>query len=101
VAGLALSTLILCTGLLLGALSHQPIPSRVSGYRQIFTGLASWAPSSFFSLGILMLIATPVMRVVASMMEFVSRRDWLYVLITSLVLLILTVGVVTGLVWGG
>jgi len=44
--------------------------------------------------GILLLIATPVLRVVFSLFGFARQRDWLYVVLTLVVLTILSVGLV-------
>ncbi len=41
-------------------------------------------------LGLLLLIATPVARVLAAWVVFSSQRDWTYVLIASIVLVALT-----------
>jgi uncharacterized membrane protein len=46
--------------------------------------------------GLLLLIATPVTRVVFSIIGFARQRDWLYVGIASLVLLLLTVSLFGG-----
>lgn len=40
-------------------------------------------------LGLIILIATPVARVVASVVDFTMSRDWVFVTLTSLVLVIL------------
>jgi uncharacterized membrane protein len=39
--------------------------------------------------GLIILIATPVARVVASVVDFTLSRDWVFVTLTSLVLVIL------------
>jgi uncharacterized membrane protein len=39
--------------------------------------------------GLIILIATPVVRVVASVVDFTLARDWLFMTLTSLVLVIL------------
>lgn len=44
--------------------------------------------------GLLVLIATPVLRVVFSLFGFARQRDWLYVALTLLVLSVLAVGLV-------
>jgi uncharacterized membrane protein len=44
--------------------------------------------------GLLVLIATPVLRVVFSLFGFVGQRDWLYVALTLVVLSVLAVGLV-------
>jgi uncharacterized membrane protein len=42
--------------------------------------------------GILVLIATPIFRVGASLVLFAIRRDWLYVVVTLVVVVALTLG---------
>lgn len=42
-------------------------------------------------LGLLLLIATPVARVIFSLIGFLIEKDWIYVAITSTVLIILSV----------
>ena len=41
-------------------------------------------------LGLLLLIATPVARVIFSLISFLIEKDWVYVAITSIVLMILS-----------
>ena len=96
IVGLALSTVVLFVGLALSAIFHQPAPSRVLGFRQVFEGLERGSPPSILSLGILLLIATPVLRVFGSLVEFVAKKDWRYAGITFLVLLILALSVLIG-----
>jgi uncharacterized membrane protein len=47
-------------------------------------------------LGLLLLIATPIARVVFSVIGFVKQRDWLYVGITAAVLALLTYSLLSG-----
>jgi uncharacterized membrane protein len=42
-------------------------------------------------LGLLLLIATPVARVIFSLIGFLIEKDWIYVAITAIVLIILSV----------
>jgi uncharacterized membrane protein len=51
-------------------------------------------PAGIVQTGILLLIATPVLRVVFSLFGFARQRDWLYVVLTLIVLAVLTVGLV-------
>lgn len=96
ILGLVLSIICLFAGLALSAVSHHPLPSKVSGFRQVFDGLRKASPASFLDLGILLLIATPVLRVFGSLVEFAAKRDWRYVFVTSVVLTILAISVVFG-----
>ncbi len=96
VVGLAASTIVILIGLSLDAARHRSLPEAVAGYRKVIEGLKRGSPSSFLDLGILLLIATPILRVFGSLIEFVSKRDWRFAVITSLVLLILAVSVMVG-----
>jgi uncharacterized membrane protein len=47
-------------------------------------------------MGLLLLVATPVMRVAVSILGFVYEKDWVFVLITSTVLALLLLSFVLG-----
>lgn len=47
-------------------------------------------------LGLLLLIATPIARVVISVVGFVRQRDWTYVAITLVVLVLLSYSLTSG-----
>jgi len=87
--GLLLSTSVLFTGLALSAITRQPVPSRVLNFNELYHGLQKGTPQSVLSLGILLLIATPVLRVLGSFIEFIVKRDWRFTVITAVVLIIL------------
>ncbi|HUH82866.1 MAG TPA: DUF1634 domain-containing protein [Nitrososphaerales archaeon] len=52
-------------------------------------GLVTFSAFSWIELGVIVLIATPVSRVVISVFLFAAERDRLYVLITAAVLVLL------------
>jgi uncharacterized membrane protein len=52
----------------------------------IFSGLLTLKPYAIITLGLLVLIAIPVVRVAVSVFAFALERDWLYVVITAFVL---------------
>ncbi len=64
--------------------------------RQVFAGVADFRGQSVVALGLLLLIATPVLRVAVSVAAFVYEKDRRYVLITSIVLALLLVSFVIG-----
>lgn len=64
--------------------------------------LSLFAPSSeaarrLLALGLVVLMATPVARVAASVAGFVGQRDWWFVLYTSIVLALLLVSIAAAL----
>jgi uncharacterized membrane protein len=63
---------------------------------EVFSGLARGDPLAVLALGLLVLLLTPVARVLISIFAFARERDWLYVGITTLVLLILLASFLLG-----
>jgi len=59
-------------------------------------GALALKPAAIVSLGLMLLILTPVFRVTASIVLFLLERDWVFTVITSVVLLILLVGLIFG-----
>ena len=53
-------------------------------------------PYAIIGLGMLLLIATPVLRVALSVVFFLAQRDWLYTGITVFVLAVLLVSMIVG-----
>jgi uncharacterized membrane protein len=96
ILGLILSTSVLFVGLALSVITHQPVPSKVESFEHLFIGIKKGSPSSILCLGILLLITTPVLRVIGSLIEFIDKRDWRYALVTSVVLIVLAAGVFIG-----
>ncbi len=96
VLGLGLSTAVMCMGIALTLYFHTPPPSAVSPFKQVVRGLDRLTPTSFLSLGILLLIATPILRVFGSLIEFLITRDWPYAAITLLVAIILSISILAG-----
>lgn len=96
IVGLMLSTAFLVTGLGLSAFYRMPVPERPSSPARVLAGVVEGSPASLLEIGILLLIATPVLRVVGSLALFVGTRNWRYAGATLLVLLILAAGLALG-----
>ncbi len=58
--------------------------------------LAQGDPLALVTLGLLILLLTPILRVAISIVIFAIERDWLYTVITLVVLLILLVSLLLG-----
>jgi uncharacterized membrane protein len=65
-------------------------------WRTVVSGLAHGNPISYLLLGSLLLIATPVARVAVSIYAFFVDRDYKYVVITGLVLLVILLTILLG-----
>jgi len=68
------------------AVPHDNLDVSPSG---LVHGLVTFSAFSWIELGVIVLIATPVSRVVISVLLFAAERDRLYVLITAVVLALL------------
>ncbi len=99
--GVTLSAAIILTGLLLllfhpGGLSgHVPgiFPSTLD---QVWSGILNLQPQAVIALGLLLLIATPVITVTTSAVAFAVERDRRYVVISLIVLAILLTSLLIG-----
>lgn len=67
---------------------------------QVWHGLRHFQGRAIVTLGLLVLIATPVLRVAVSIFAFIYEHDPAFVLITSLVLFLLLLSFVLGRVEG-
>jgi uncharacterized membrane protein len=74
----------------------RPSDSFPHTLREVFTGLLSLRGQAIVVLGLLMLIATPVVRVAVSIMLFLEEGDLTYVAITSTVLALLILSFIVG-----
>lgn len=70
--------------------------SPLQGLAGIFRGALALDSMAIVQLGLVLLIATPVMRVALTLVAFALQRDRLYILLTAIVLGLL----LYGLVWG-
>jgi uncharacterized membrane protein len=66
----------------------------------VMAGIAAFKPYALISLGLLILIAIPVMRVAISVAAFFVERDWTYVFITAFVLAMLILSFLFGAAGG-
>ncbi|MFY9605354.1 MAG: DUF1634 domain-containing protein [Thermoplasmata archaeon] len=60
------------------------------------SGLAEVEPAAFITLGILVMIVTPIARVFILVEGFIARKEGTYVLIGSVVLAVLLISIMIG-----
>jgi uncharacterized membrane protein len=65
------------------------VPSPADRLTPVFEGIRHLDSRSIIRLGMLLLIATPIMRVAYCIYSFASQKDKVYVLISSVVLTVL------------
>jgi uncharacterized membrane protein len=76
--------------------TFKKIPYFISSSEGVFEGVIHGKGQAIVQLGIMILIATPVMRVVFAVIAFALEKDRLYMLISLLVLLIILASMLTG-----
>jgi uncharacterized membrane protein len=67
-------------------------PQSMRHLEGVITGMKSAEPAAIIQLAVLLLIATPVARVVFALIAFAIERDKLYMLVSALVLAVLLYG---------
>jgi uncharacterized membrane protein len=93
--GVLTSAVLLMAGAILFAIQHPDAvfnfksftgePDRLRNVEIIFREAFQFRSRSVLQLGILILIATPVLRVIFSFIDFLIHKDWIFVLITAIV----------------
>ncbi len=62
----------------------------------LFLGIAPALAPKLITAGLIILVSTPVLRVVAALGVFVREKDWIFAAISTTVLVVLGVGVLLG-----
>lgn len=68
-------------------------PARLRQAGLLAGAIAHGDPAAVIQLGVLLLIATPMARVMFAAVSFLRERDWLYVAVSLTVLLVLLLGI--------
>jgi uncharacterized membrane protein len=106
--GVVLASLIVLTGGILYLLQsgHLALPhyqfflGEKAGFtngREIWNGVAAMKASGIIQLGVVVLIATPILRIFFSLIGFVLEKDRLYIVITLIVLSVMMFSIFGGL----
>lgn len=95
-AGIAVSVALMVAGLALGLLKGDGIPRGVVSLADLPGAVRALSPAAFLSLGLIVLIATPFVRVAGSLVAFARERDRRYVVVTAVVLAVMCASVLLG-----
>jgi uncharacterized membrane protein len=71
-------------------------PKLTSNFRAILEGVITFRGRAIIQLGILLLIATPIARIVYSAIGFIAEKDYLYLGIALIVLAIIMASMLGG-----
>ena len=101
--GMFISSALFAMGIIRALLHPHVIPMTTAWVRQqyhpavLIDRLAALRATSLMLVGTVMLILTPVVRVLVSIYAFAVDRDFKYVTVTSIVFLVMALTVVLGL----
>lgn len=76
---------------------ENPHPAEYTTMGGILNGFLAFTPVGWIQTGVLVLILTPILRVALSLVDFLKERDWLYAIITAVVLAVIIVNSLGGL----
>ena len=95
-AGVILSAALLISGGILFLIQHPNAvfsyksfagePERLRVLNSVFREAFQFKSRPVIQLGIIILISTPVIRVIFSFLEFLFRKDWKFVIVTAIVM---------------
>ena len=94
--GVLLSATVIGIGVVMAILRGASASDYPTTMSEVIMGVATLSPLSIIDLGLLLLIATPVIRVAMSAAVFLYEKDYHYVLITLFVLAVLLLSFVLG-----
>lgn len=100
--GVALATLFMIIGVVLmffdGSANTDPtVYNKSITFANIWNSITNFESWGYLTLGIALLIFTPILRVIASIFTFAYEKDLLYVVITFFVLFIIILSFIIGL----
>lgn len=97
--GVTLAGAIVCFGAVLYLMRHgsetanyRVFSGHAEAFGSVLTGVRELRARSIIQLGLVVLIATPVARVLVSAAGFARERDWRYVAVSAIVLAFLIIG---------
>jgi uncharacterized membrane protein len=96
--GLLLSVVLLLIGAVLTVTRPGFAAVHKTSIAHMFGAMAALEPGGFFDLGLVVLLANPIARVVALTVGFAQRRLWLFSLASFVVLVVLGLSIYIGLV---
>ncbi|HKZ99362.1 MAG TPA: DUF1634 domain-containing protein [Thermoplasmata archaeon] len=96
-AGVLVAVGLIAFAFLLAWSGGGPVPDAAVKFRAIPSELLRLTPAGFLSLGIVVLVLTPVTSVFASLLSFAEERDRPLVFVSGIVLMNLLVSLLLGL----
>ena len=96
IIGLYASVLLMVAGVAIDLIRSRALPTEVLSLSEAWSRTIHLRASGYFSLGLLILILTPLLRVIGSFLTFLWQRDWRYVGVTLVVMVVMLISLWVG-----
>lgn len=96
--GLWFSIGFLAIGFLLAILQREPLSEELTPLRDIPSAIVDIEPGGFIDLGLVALLLTPAAAVVATLTAALRQRDWPFVGVGIMLVVIILLSLITGLI---
>lgn len=94
--GVIFSSLLIVFAIFFGNSNIEDVHSYKYNFGDILDGLTRLDAATYYMLGIFILILTPIIRIVAMLVQFLILKDNKYVVISFIVIFVLSVSLVFG-----
>jgi uncharacterized membrane protein len=95
-AGVVVSFALMVAGVVLAVVHGEGLAVHAVPLGHLGAGLAAPESAAYVSLGLMVLVATPFVRVAGSLVAFLLLRDRRYTLVTAAVLFVMCLSVLLG-----
>ncbi len=96
IIGLYVSVVFMVLGIGIDLIRSRILPTEVLSLSEAFSRTISLRASGYFSMGLLVLILTPLLRVIGSVVIFALERDWRYTGVTLIVMVVMIISITVG-----
>lgn len=94
--GVILSSLLIVFAIIFGNNKLSSSEVYIFNFDNMWTGLMTLDTAAYYMLGIFILILTPIIRVLSMKMQFLILKNYKYVIISCLIVVILSISLIMG-----
>lgn len=94
--GVITSSVLIIFAILFGTNKTKDIESYRYNFSNVIDGIVSLDSATYYMLGIFFLILTPIIRIIAMKIQFIIVKDYTYVKISSIVIVVLIISMILG-----
>lgn len=94
--GVIFSGILIVFGIFLYLIKNDYYITDVVSIKHIIRGLFYFDSYSYLMIGIFILILTPIIRIISMLLKFISQKNYIYINISIIVLLILMISLIIG-----